>query len=147
MQHEHRSGALRQVTSLDACQGLLTCSRCHTKFYSWSTFRYHVQFVCHAHQQADLEDDLEHRLSVIEFMHYSNGSNFQALPERQDLIGYFKSHCILCKKFVMTARGMHLHWSSEHPTEFAWLGSGRDLAGTSGHFSMHSLRIDLLTDS
>jgi len=113
-QHDVRPGQIQQVTPSDSLQGLPTCTYCHTQFTTWANFRKHIQFACCGMPQADQAADLEHRLNVVEFLHYSNGAHFQALAEQHDLLRYMRSHCILCGKHVMSARGMFHHWSTDH---------------------------------
>ena len=136
LHHDVRPGQVQQVTSHDSWQGLPTCSTCHKKFTTWANFRKHIQFACCGPSQADQAADLEHRLNVVEFLHYSNGAHLQALIERPDLLGYMKSHCIICGKHVMSSRGMFIHWSTDHPAEFQQHGKAletvlRDLKPTS----------------
>lgn len=118
LHHAVRPGQTQQVTNQDSWKGLPTCSTCHKQFTTWANFRKHIHFACCGSSQADQAADLEHRLNVVEFLHYSNGAHFQALVERPDLLRYMKTHCILCGKHVMSSRGMFTHWSTDHPVDF-----------------------------
>ena len=113
-QHDVRPGQLQQVHPSDSLHGLPTCIYCHAQFTTWANFRKHIQFACCGVPQADQAADLEHRLNVVEFLHYSNGAHYQALAEQHDLLRYIRSHCILCGKHVMSVRGMFNHWSTDH---------------------------------
>ena len=125
-QHDVRPGQIQQVNSLDSLHGLPTCTYCHTQFTTWANFRKHIQFACCGPQQADQAADLEHRLNVVEFLHYSNGAHFQALTEQHDLLRYMRSHCILCGKHVMSTRGMFTHWSTDHADTYRQHGKALD---------------------
>ena len=113
-QHDVRPGQLKQVHFQDSLQGLPTCSHCHASFTTWANFRKHIQLACCSANQAEQAADLEHRLNVVQFLHYSNSANFQALAEQHDLLRYMRSHCILCGRHVMSTRGMFTHWSTDH---------------------------------
>ena len=124
-QHDFRPGQIQQVNFMDSLHGLPTCTYCHTQFTTWANFRKHIQFAC-CGQQADQAADLEHRLNVVEFLHYSNGAHFQALAEQHDLLRYMRSHCILCGKHVMSTRGMFTHWSTDHADTYRQHGKALD---------------------
>ena len=116
--HGLRSGQQKQIAPSDFANGLPTCRHCNLHFTSVANFRYHIKFVCTQHHEAEHAAELEHRLLIVEFLQYSNGAHFQALQDRSDLLMYMKSHCILCGRFALTARGMFLHWAADHPDDY-----------------------------
>ena len=124
-QHDVRPGQLQQVQINDSLHGLPTCAYCHATFTTWANFRKHIQFACCGAPQAEHAADLEHRLNVVQFLHYSNGAHFQALADQHDLLRYMRSHCILCGKHAMSVRGMFTHWSTDHADTYRLHGKAR----------------------
>ena len=116
VEHDNRSGALRQFSLQDVQHGVPTCNRCHARFVTFESLNYHVTYVCSATTQ-DLED-VEHRLRVQELLQFARSQQIQALAARQDLLTYFHNRCALCSMFCTTTRGLYVHWQRHHHPEF-----------------------------
>ena len=122
--HEHRPGQLRPYNVADSVTGVPTCARCDMQFTTWTSFQYHVRFVCIASRQEDA--DPEHRLRVREFLQYIYAMNYVALGLNHTLITYFLQRCIICGQFVSSVRGLLIHWGREHPDTYRKHGPWND---------------------
>ena len=117
VEHDDRSGALRQFTMSDIHHGVPTCNRCKTRFVNFESLNYHVTYVCSATTQ-DLED-VEHRLRVQELLQFARSQQIQALEARPDLLTYFHNTCALCSMFLHHNRGLYVHWQRHHHAHFS----------------------------
>ena len=97
VQHDQRGGLRRHASALDMHDGLPTCVRCKSKFTTWYNFRYHIEYVCNSHPEADdlILANHEHRLRVAELLQYATSTDLQALSTQFELCAYFTQKCVL----------------------------------------------------
>lgn len=125
--HGDRSGMLRQLHGPQ--YNVPTCPRCCQHFFSWSTYRYHIQYICLAPCQ-EIEHT-EHRLRVQELLRYARATQVADLCRNDELVSYFTHHCSICGRFVSTQTGLMRHWQADHSRAFA------DHAPVLMHYNQH----------
>ena len=116
VEHEHQPGLLRCLRPTDVNHGVPTCQRCGAMFSTWFGLKHHVQFVCTHSLQVD--NDVEHRLRVQEYLHLVRGYNLAALSQKPEVCVHFQQRCILCGRFVTSQKGMLQHWNDDHTSSF-----------------------------
>ena len=117
LEHDERSGLIRQFEPQDAAQGVPTCARCMVQFSTFTQLEYHVKFVCLAHRQDSTE--IEHRVRVQEMLQFARARQVQAISANAELLAYFYTRCAICQHFSTTVQGLLLHWKTAHLALFA----------------------------
>ena len=120
LEHDERTGPLRQPLPTDFDNGVPTCSRCKQHFTTWHGLRNHVQFVCMTDFQdpADPDEEVEHRVRVHELLQYACCLNLEALSMDVEIAAYFHTRCGICKFFCSTTKGLLQHFKTVHADVF-----------------------------
>ena len=117
LEHDERSGLIRQFEPQDAEQGVPTCARCRVQFSTFTQLEYHVKFVCLAHRQDSTE--IEHRVRVQKCSNSPGPIKYRPSVPMLNYLAYFYTRCAICQHFSTTVQGLLLHWKTAHSALFA----------------------------
>ena len=136
MEHKQFRRTARRVDIATASKdGYAVCSRCHMTFSSWRDFRTHV--ICGQssppiarqaevgpspsstiHQPPDIPEVLVDMATHQDFVDRVNAlateADYESLKADQPPCQHLNKHCVLCSKFVISAKAYTMHMRAHH---------------------------------